>query len=199
MSYTYRHLPHWIPEDVAVFVTWRLAGSLPLRRGSEWDRPSPFVACLSSHDNQLDHPHSGPVWLQDPRIAEVVASALLHGESGRRFYTLHAWVIMPNHVHAIFEPHAAMPTIMHWLKSRTARVANQILGRTGASFWQDESFDHWVRSTDELDALIEYVETNPVKAGLAQSKDRWQWSSASGTGHRLLRPVSVRTTTRHDS
>jgi len=108
----------------------------------------------------------------------VVVNALLYGETVRRFYQLHAWVIMPNHVHAIFQPQTAMPTIMRWLKGRTSRVANQILGRTGTPFWQDESFDHWVRTAEELQYLIEYVENNPVKAGLVEAKERWRWSSA---------------------
>jgi REP element-mobilizing transposase RayT len=85
---------------------------------------------------------------------------------------------MPNHIHAIFQPHAEMPTIMRWLKGRTSRVANRILGRTETPFWQDESFDHWVRSADELQDLIEYVEDNRVKAGLVQAKEEWRWSSA---------------------
>ena len=73
---------------------------------------------------------------------------------------------MPNHVHAIFRPYAGMPAIMRWLKGRTSRVANRILGRTGRAFWQDESFDHWIRSAQELQYLVDYVEDNPLKAGL---------------------------------
>jgi REP element-mobilizing transposase RayT len=62
---------------------------------------------------------------------------------------------MPNHVHVILEPHLALPEIMRWLKGRTARKANQILGRTGSPFWQDESFDHWVRTAEELRDLTQ--------------------------------------------
>ena len=105
-------------------------------------------------------------------------NALLFGETVRRFYDLRAWVVMPNHVHAIFEPRTAMPTIMRWLKGRTSRVANRILSRTGTPFWQDEVFDHWVRSGEELQDLIEYVENNPVKADLVKAKEQWCWSSA---------------------
>jgi REP element-mobilizing transposase RayT len=64
------------------------------------------------------------------------------------------------------------------LKSRTSRVANQILGRTGKRFWQDESFDHWIRSQEELQELIGYVESNPVKAGLVEAGKEWPWTSA---------------------
>jgi len=45
-------------------------------------------------------------------------------------------------------------------------------------FWQDESFDHWVRSAEELQELIDYVEGNPVKAGLVETKEQWAWGSA---------------------
>jgi hypothetical protein len=40
------------------------------------------------------------------------------------------------------------------------------------------ALDYWVRSAEELSYPIEYVEDNPVKAGLAQTKERWRWSSA---------------------
>jgi REP element-mobilizing transposase RayT len=197
VAFTRRHLPHWIPENAAVFVTWRLAGSLPR---SEWDRPSSFAACQSSlkdagltddtnrssvlprlleQDEQLDDAGGGKDWLQDSRIASVVVNALLYGETVRHFYQLHAWVVMPNHVHAIFQPSAELSTIMRWVKGRTSRVANQILGRTGTPFWQNESFDHWIRSAEELEYLTRYVENNPLKAGLVEAREKWRWSSAS--------------------
>jgi REP element-mobilizing transposase RayT len=94
-------------------------------------------------------------------------------------YDLLAWVIMPNHVHAIIRPHAGMARIMQWLKGRTARNANRILGRSGDAFWQAESFDHWIRSELEFEALVDYVENNPVKAGLVETRERWPWSSAA--------------------
>jgi len=67
---------------------------------------------------------------------------------------------------------------MRWLKGRTSRVANRILGRTGASFWQEESFDHWIRNSEEFSYLVQYVENNPLKAGLVEAKEQWRWSSA---------------------
>jgi len=208
MAFTRRHLPHWIPGEAAVFATWRLAGSLPAQPEIlEWDRRSPFVVCRSplkpnrptDDKKRSSVPLPGPLWLQEPRIASVVVDALLYGETERQFYRLLAWVVMPNHVHAILQPDSPMPTIMRWLKGRTGRVANRILGRTGAAFWQDESFDRWIRSEDELRYFVEYVENNPLKAGLAESKEQWPWSSAGwgkgsngGTDDRLLSPVILR-------
>jgi REP element-mobilizing transposase RayT len=181
--FTRRHLPHWTPEDADVFITWRLAGQLPARAGvlTGDERRSPVPL---RHDESF-----GPVWLQDSRVASVVANALLHGERVRKDYQLKAWVIMPNHVHMIIQPHRELAVIMHWLKGRTARVANRILNRPGMAFWQDECFDHWVRA-EEFSYLIDYVENNPVKAGLVRRKDQWPWSSACGTGDRSLSPVN---------
>jgi REP element-mobilizing transposase RayT len=91
---------------------------------------------------------------------------------------------MPNHVHVIIDPRGPLPAITRWIKGRTARVANRLLERPGLPFWQDESFDRWVRSVEELRYSIGYVEDNPVAAGLVASKEQWPWSSAAG--QRLL-------------
>ena len=52
-----------------------------------------------------------------------------------------------------------------------------MLGLKGR-FWQDESYDHVVRTEDEMERIIDYIEMNPVKAGLAGNVLDWQWSSA---------------------
>jgi REP element-mobilizing transposase RayT len=130
-------------------------------------------------DREADKATFGPVWLRDARVALVVAEAFLYGERGRNFYQLGAWVIMPNHVHVLLLPKTSMPVITRWLKGSTARQANLILGRTGETFWQDESFDHRVRDEAELDRIVRYVEHNPVSAGLAAKPEDWSWSSAS--------------------
>jgi hypothetical protein len=53
-----------------------------------------------------------------------------------------------------------------------------MLGRTGKPFWQDESFDHWVRDGAQFESVRAYIEQNPVKAGLVAKPEEWRWSSA---------------------
>jgi len=115
-------------------------------------------------DRALDRNAAGPVWLKDPRIARLAMDTIEAGEGERGFYELCAWVIMPNHVHLLTLPEVPVPVITRWLKGSTARRANQLLGRTGQPFWQDESYDHWVRNRKELDRIIGYIEENPVSA-----------------------------------
>jgi type I restriction enzyme R subunit len=74
-------------------------------------------------------------------------------------------------------PRTPREIVMHGLKSFTGNACNRFLGRQGA-FWQDESYDHWVRDEDELHRIIEYVESNPVKAKLCKSAAEYRYSSA---------------------
>jgi len=85
---------------------------------------------------------------------------------------------MSNHVHILIWPKALLPEITKAIKGFTAHEANRVLDRTGKKFWQDESFDHAVRSEDEFYRIMRYIERNPVKAGLVESPEEWPWSSA---------------------
>jgi putative transposase len=175
MSEYRRRLPHFQPEGEYIFLTWRLWGSVAaeVRRIACLTKGQAFVV----EDRALDRA-TGPRWLGDPRMAEIVADAIRAGESEKRFYELCAWVVMPNHVHLLILPKAAVPVIMRWLKGSTARRANQLLERTGQPFWRDESYDHWVRHRKQLDRITAYIEDNPVSAGLVNSPGDWLWSSA---------------------
>jgi len=111
-----------------------------------------------------------------PEIAGIVRDAMVY-RAGRE-YELHAWVVMPNHVHMLVTPLRGLPEIMHSLKRFTAREANRVLGLTGRAFWEDESYDRLVRNDVEFGRIAGYVEMNPVQAGLCRSAEEFRWSSA---------------------
>jgi REP element-mobilizing transposase RayT len=183
MSYYERNLPHWHPEGKAIFLTWRLYGSLP----------AALVHRLQSHkiksglasgqqfadfDRHLDHARSGPLWLENPVIADSVVCTLHKGQNELNQYVLHAYVVMANHIHVLLLPRIAVARITRGMKGVTSRNANRILGRTGKPFWQDESFDHWARDSAEEERIRKYIESNPVKTGLVAKPEDWPWSSA---------------------
>jgi putative DNA methylase len=91
---------------------------------------------------------------------------------------MYAYVLMPNHVHILINPLVPLRRITGGIKGVSARDANGALGRTGKAFWQDESFDHWIRNDAQLERIQSYIEYNPVKAGLVAKPEDWQWSSA---------------------
>ncbi len=149
-------------------------------------------------EKTLDDAQSGPVWLKDDQIAKVVADSM-HYLDGK-VYRLDAYCIMANHVHVVFAPLPIQPSevpqtfslrpkdaqtkslcyntlssIMQSLKGYTARKANQLLERSGA-FWQHESYDHCIRTSNEWQQFVTYVLNNPIKAGLVDEWEKWQWS-----------------------
>jgi hypothetical protein len=138
-AYYERKLPHWQPEDAAVFVTWRLHGTLP-RKPDLIGLPA--GKAFAAMDRALAG-SDGPMWLGDGRVAECVAETLRFAQDELKLYELLAWVIMPNHVHILVQPYADLARITRAVKNYSARRANEILRRVGQPFWQNESYDHW--------------------------------------------------------
>ena len=197
-----RNLPHIQPAGATMFITFRLADSLPatatqsLQVASEaWARKmqeaaNPEIQATLAYeaqrdlfvrwDRMLDTTHTGPRWLASSTIADIVAQAIHHLDG--QTYDLLAYCVMPNHVHIVFRPGCddsehpiPVPRILHSLKSFTAHRANRALKREGA-FWQHESYDHWARNTQEIRRITRYVCANPVRAGLAEHWQEWQWT-----------------------
>src|SRR2546429_6872093 len=127
-------------------VTLRLHGSMP--RGREVPKGSmssgkAFV-CM---DRLLDNHRYSTLYLQTPGIAQCVVEAIQQG--GSSSYALHAWVVMPNHVHMLITPRTDAAKLLQKLKGSTAGQANQLLRRTRTPFWQQESDEHPVPNSSE--------------------------------------------------
>jgi REP element-mobilizing transposase RayT len=181
VTYYRRKLPHWQPEGIALFVTWRLYGSLPAKTLNGRSEASPGEVFVT-YDRFLDKAETGPLWLKDIRIARMVVNAVQFAESQLKLYQLHAFVVMANHVHLLVAPYTALSRITRAVKGYTAREANRTLGKTGQRFWQEESFDHWVRNEEDHRRIVRYIEYNPVAAGLVEKIEDCPWSSATGRG-----------------
>jgi len=130
-------------------------------------------------DRLLNETVCGPRWLAEPDIAAAVAAALDYHADTLNHFKLHAWVVMPNHIHALASPLADPAALLQSLKGDTARQANHLLGRPGAPFWDREHHEQWVRNRKEWNQVILRIESDPVRAGLARSPDEYPWSSAA--------------------
>ena len=102
---------------------------------------------------------------------------------------------MPNHVHTLVTAAVPLPKLTRSLKGITAKKANAILGLTGAPFGQEESYDHVVRNKKEFEKIWNYIEQNPVRAGLVREASEYRWSSASSATGGSLADQGVRPTT----
>jgi putative transposase len=135
-------------------------------------------------DRILDNARTGPLFLREPRVADLVTQAILDGESKFARYELHAYVVMANHVHMLATPRVAATKWLGPLKGFTAHEANRMLDRHG-KFGQDESYDHLVRSDIEFGKVCGYIERNPIAAGLVATPDAFRWSSGKPPERRL--------------
>ncbi len=188
-----RHLPHWNQPDCTYFVTFRLADSLPASTLREWRMER--EAWLKSHGIQVPDQvtklpaearreyqrhftsrlHAfldsgqGACILREPRFSQVVAEALQFFDKQR--YAMGNFVVMPNHVHLLVTPFGewTLEDLLHSWKRHTALTINRLRERRGP-IWMDESFDHVVRSYDQLCYFREYILENPRKAKLREGE-----------------------------
>ena len=183
-------LPHWRVPGATYSVTFRLHDSMPLAALEDFrQRKKTLVKRLedlvsqSGSRNSITalitirseiatlqefalesalHAAHGECWLKNPVVAEMVLGALKFFDGNR--YTLHAWSIMPNHVHVVLCPlgNHDLEKIIHSWKSFSAKKANEMLNRSG-TFWQEEYYDHVVRDGEDFKHQIQYVLENPRK------------------------------------
>ena len=100
----------------------------------------------------------------------------------RGFYWLHAFVVMPDHFHALLTPRepATVEKAMQMIKGGSAHRVGKELHYTWP-VWQPGYHDRWIRNTDEYAIRKDYINQNPVKDRLAESVEDYPWSSASGS------------------
>lgn len=188
------NLPHWTQDGVMYFVTFRLADSIPEKAMNEWSDervdwirchgfdPKDFCSSLLSEEDQKDYARRfgrkfhelldagfGDCVLRGQGIREVVVEALRYFDGER--YDLDCFVVMPNHVHLLFELKEGfyLSDILRSVKSFSGRVINRDLGREG-KFWQTESYDRIVRNERELERYRNYILENPAKAKLREGE-----------------------------
>lgn len=191
-------LPHWEQVGTVCFITFRTRDSMPRavverflreqdvwlkarcvdRARTDWEReldrltPAERAAfrrlCSDRWESALDG-CLGSCPLRDPVAARVVTESLTHHDGER--YSLFDFVVMPNHVHVLasFPELGAVRRQCEAWKRFTATRLNRMLGRTGR-FWEEEAFDHLVRSETQFERLRDYLADNPVRAGLSRDE-----------------------------
>ena len=156
-----RRLPHLQKADAALFVTFCTGARL--------------ILADCARDLVLEH------CLREGGLRPIAdAGARATPPPPPRIH-LHAVVVMPDHVHLLFSPLRdgngyafALVDILQCLKSATAHRINKLL-HTSGPVWEEESFDHVLRSDESLQEKREYIRQNPVKAGLVAKPEDYRW------------------------
>ncbi len=192
--YSRGYLPHRDRLHLLQSITFRLADSLPQSTLRQLEQK---LLLLPEIRRDIEKRKSIEQWLdagmgccalRQPEAAAYVQQSLLHFDGDR--YRVLAWVIMPNHVHALIDPAQPMSKIIQGWKSFTARWLLKHNDRLGLGIpdshhvWMREYWDRFIRNDDHLRATIDYIHRNPVKAGLCRESHEWPWSSAGSANVR---------------
>jgi len=181
-------LPHFDGLHFVQSVTYRLADSIPQTKLAELQEE---LEHLPENLREIERRKRIEEWLDagmgccalaHPAVARYVQDSFLHFHGER--YHLHAWCIMPNHVHVLLEPITELATIVKGWKSYTARWVlkknEELALKIPASntLWMREYWDRYIRDAEHYRKTVEYIHYNPVKAGLCDVAEAWPWSSA---------------------
>jgi putative transposase len=192
-----RNLPHWRQDGATYFVTFRLGDSIPQAVFDQWEYEKQVwlaargirvskgdedwarqIECLPRVEQHRFHKHfnrlfhaaldqcRGACQLKRTDCLAAVRERSLEDDSGA--YHLGDFVIMPNHIHLLVlpSPSSELEQLLKAIKGSTARRCNQLLGKAGR-FWMPDSYDHIVRSLEELVRFRQYIADNPKKARLS--------------------------------
>jgi putative transposase len=197
------YMPHVNSPELVQHVSYHLADSLPKEAVAAMDQQLKALAPkLRDSEKEkriaayLDAGH-GSCILRVPELADMVQETFLHFAGAR--YHLHAWCVMPNHVHVLFQPTNGwtMSKIVASWKSYTGRRISEYakanglpaglsatLGRGVPSgqptrVWHREYWDRYIRDHAHYVNVVKYIHENPVKAGLIGNAHDWKWSSAN--------------------
>ena len=113
-------------------------------------------------------------------LAEAARAQLL-ADRDRYGFRLLAYTFMPDHAHFVIVPAEGrtISATMRIVKGGIARRVNETRGTTG-QVWQEGFFDKMARTMEQLNAYIEYMHNNPVKALMVSRAEEYSFSSASG-------------------
>jgi len=167
------YLPHCDERDLVQHIIFGLFDALPSNAPPSLTRPDLRAEWA---DDQLDR-GVGCKLLAKPANARIVEASLLRDDGEK--YALVAWCIMPTHVHVLAELRfqASLASIVQTWKSATSHAINKAEERKGA-LWRREYFDRYMRSAEQFERAVAYIENNPVVAELCEAPTDWRFSSA---------------------
>jgi putative transposase len=98
----------------------------------------------------------------------------------RGAFGLHAFVLMPDHVHLLITPHESLERAVQLIKGGFSFRAKRELNWNG-EVWQKGFSDHRIRDFADWEIHLNYMRMNPVKAKLCNNPDEYPYVFHVGT------------------
>jgi putative transposase len=110
----------------------------------------------------------------DARLSVRVLN-LLRSESAANSFGMHAYCLMPDHLHFLVEGVEPASDLRHLVKSFKIKSSRQYSGQSGGILWQKRFYDHILRGSDSMEAVAWYIWLNPVRKGLVSKPDDYPY------------------------
>jgi putative transposase len=106
-------------------------------------------------------------------------------------FDLLAWVILPDHFHAIiWSREGAISDIVRRIKQKFAGLYRSKHGQMHGRLWQHRFWDHIIRDVEDLNRHLDYIHINPVKHGIADDPFKYPHSSMSKFAKQEMYPLN---------
>ena len=204
-----RKLRHIQPEGAMFFLTWHLHEAIPKREYAkiianrneainklrETNPPdinkqiyNQYKAAFIHFETILDRNTGNKTPLNTYAAAKVLIEVLRKHDGV--LYSLEAFTIMSNHVHAVFDlsiqhsdsnqsPYVQLDEVMRRVKGESSRRINEVFGRRG-TLWASETWDRYIRNSRHHYAVLNYIAENPVKAGMCKQWNQYAYTWIRG-------------------
>ncbi|MDR0291104.1 MAG: transposase [Treponema sp.] len=113
------------------------------------------------------------------KLGQKIMLITLQDAKEKYRFRLANFCVMPTHIHLLMQPEdgSNLSTIMQWIKTHSAKRWNCIHGSSD-HLWGHRFFARAVKDPQEYEFVMNYIDQNPVKAGLALSPAEWKASGA---------------------
>ena len=151
-----------------------LAPGLSNEQNCQASSPSGRLFCDHGHVGKASH-------TCEVKDAQIVLDQLLDCRE-RGFYKLHAFVIMPDHIHILITPSDS--TTVEKAVQMVKGASSHRIGLDDPHrfpIWHTGFHDRWIRDVEEYRNTKLYIEKNPISSGLIQSPGQRLFSSATGS------------------
>ena len=115
----------------------------------------------------------------DCNVGKKIMILVIKDAKEKYGFKLHNFCIMPTHFHMLITPEKGtnLSRIMQWIKTHSAKRWNRIHGSKN-HLWGDRFFARAIKDLREFFLIYDYIDQNPVKAGLAHTPYDWKTSGA---------------------
>ena len=132
------------------------------------------------------------------RLGRKIMLKVLREAKDKFRFSLANFCVMPTHIHLLIKPGEGtnLSMIMQWVKTRSAKHWNKIHGSTD-HVWGHRYFSLIVKDEQDYFITMDYINNNPIKAGLTESPTDWKASGAYHKSRNITTLPRLKDASRH--